>query len=169
MAVMRRGHPRAPRRGFTLIELIIAVVIVGILIAIALPSYQNSMRKGRRSEAFAALAAVQQMQERHRSTQPIYAASLTDARNAVPPGLGMAGVRTATGYYDLAAALIGAGDRGYILGATAVDGTSQAQDGNCKALAVRMQDGNVRYAGAASMAAIDWALANADPARCWAR
>ncbi len=166
---MGLGHDPLPQRGFTLIEMMIAVVIVAILVAIALPVYQNSIRKSRRSEAFAALSNVQQMQERHRSTQPVYAASLTDARNAVPPGLGMAGVRTANGYYDLAVALVGAGDRGYVLSATAVAGTSQAQDGSCKVLAVRMQDGNLRQAGAAAAAGVDWALADPDPARCWAR
>ena len=38
-------------RGFTLIEIIIAVTIIGILVAIAVPSYQNHLRKGRRAEA----------------------------------------------------------------------------------------------------------------------
>lgn len=156
-------------RGFTTIELLIGLAVAATIVAIALPLYQDSMRKSRRSEAFAAISAVQQMQERHRSSQPVYAASLTDAVNAVPPGLGMAGVRTAHGYYDLAVALVGTGERGYILSAVAVNGSSQAADGNCKALAVRMENGNMRYAGAASAAAINWALANPDPSRCWAR
>jgi type IV pilus assembly protein PilE len=38
-------------RGFTLIEVLIAVAIVGILAAIAFPSYQNHLRKGRRADA----------------------------------------------------------------------------------------------------------------------
>ena len=162
---MGLGHAPLPQRGFTLIEVMIAVVIVAILVAVALPAYQNSIRKSRRSEAFAALSNVQQMQERHRSSQPVYAASLTDARNAVPPGLGMAGVRTANGYYDLA--LSGTGADGYTVTAVGVAGTSQAEDGACRALGVRMQAGNVLHAGAATAATIDWA--NPDPARCWAR
>jgi prepilin-type N-terminal cleavage/methylation domain-containing protein len=45
--------PTTPRhqRGFTLIELMITVVIIGILAGIALPGYQNSVRKSHRSAA----------------------------------------------------------------------------------------------------------------------
>lgn len=52
---MRPGPGPLQQRGFTLIEVMIAVVIVAILVAVALPAYQNSIRKSRRSEAFAAL------------------------------------------------------------------------------------------------------------------
>lgn len=51
-------------RGFTLIEVMIVVAIVAILSAIALPSYQEYIRRGHRAEARAALLQAAQWLER---------------------------------------------------------------------------------------------------------
>jgi type IV pilus assembly protein PilE len=50
---------RRRQAGFTLIEVLIAIVIVGILSAIALPSYSSYIQRGRLTEAFTALSAIQ--------------------------------------------------------------------------------------------------------------
>lgn len=70
------------QRGFTLIELMITVAIVAILAAVAYPSYQDSVWKGRRGEAKAAILRALQSEERYYTANNSYIAySVTP-----PPG-----------------------------------------------------------------------------------
>ena len=59
-------------RGFTLIELMIVVAVVAILAAIALPSYQEMLRKGNRADAKAVLMETAQFMERYFTTHNTY-------------------------------------------------------------------------------------------------
>jgi type IV pilus assembly protein PilE len=154
MPASARFSPRRTR-GMTLIEVMIAVVIVGVLTAIALPAYQSSVRKGRRAEAFTALAGIQQGQERWRGSHTNYTTTLADAR-AVSP--------TPSGYYTLA--LAAPADpatlaSGYVATATAAG--AQVADTSCATLAVRMLGGNLSYGS--GNGDVDWT----DPGRCWAK
>nr|WP_316639367.1 type IV pilin protein [uncultured Roseateles sp.] len=150
--------PRHGIQGFTLIELMIVVVVVGLLAAVALPSFMDSIRKSRRSDAYSAIALVQQAQERFRSNHASYA-PLSDP-DVPANGLGLPG-ESASGYYTLSLSNVTATT--YTITATANTGKSQASDGNCKLLGVRMQGGNVSYGSGAST--MDWT----DPNRCWAK
>ena len=85
-------------RGFTLIELMIAVAVVGILAAIAYPSYQEHVRKARRADAQTALLELAQFMERHYTANGRY---LTTAGAAPVLPFDAAPKDGATKYYDL--------------------------------------------------------------------
>jgi type IV pilus assembly protein PilE len=157
---------RHEARGFTLVELLIAVVVVGILAGIAYPSFMDSIRKSRRSEAFAALTQVQQAQERWRSNRAAYSGSVSNAPTDDPPGLGMRGT-TPNGYYSIGIVENSASANGYQAVAVGVDGTSQANDKKCRRLGVEMNGGNLRYAGCGPAASCELAFASTHS--CWAR
>lgn len=61
--------------GFSLIEIMIAVVILGILTAVALPSYNGYIQRARLTEAFTGLAGLQPGMEQHWSNNRTYAAA----------------------------------------------------------------------------------------------
>jgi type IV pilus assembly protein PilE len=156
-------QPRRPsgrERGLTMIELMLTVAIIGILGAIAFPSYLDSVRKGRRSEAVAALTQVQQAQERWRANNAAYTNELTALPSATPPGLGLSAT-TPSQLYTIG--IDAANASGYTASATAVSGTSQASDTHCSTMRVRLLNGNVQYGGAASTDPLT------DPHRCWSR
>jgi len=74
----------ARARGFTLIEVIIAMAIVAILVAVALPAYRDHMRKSRRAEAQAYLMAVASRQQQFLLDTRGYAPDLTTVGIAAP-------------------------------------------------------------------------------------
>lgn len=62
-------------KGFTLIELMVVVAIVGIIAAIAIPSYTEQVQKSRRADAVRAIGQMQLALERWRAENPCYGKS----------------------------------------------------------------------------------------------
>jgi type IV pilus assembly protein PilE len=69
---MRRSH------GFTLMEILIAVAIIGILAAIALPSYQKQIQKSNRAAAKAILGDAANKQQIYLSQARVFATTLSE-------------------------------------------------------------------------------------------
>ena len=83
---MQKSLPikRNAQSGFTLIELMITVAIVGILAAVAYPAYTDSVRKGKRAEARTALMNLLQQQERYLTQINTYETFAAGTPGALP-------------------------------------------------------------------------------------
>ena len=127
----RDGGPR----GFSLVELLVVIAILAILAAIALPVYTEHVRKGRRSDAMAALSSVQQAQERWRANSASYADKLDT--------LGFSSASSPKGYYEISLSGVSAG--GYTVMASTVSDKAQAADSKCAKMWVTLAGGNLVY------------------------
>jgi type IV pilus assembly protein PilE len=151
--------------GFTLVEMLIVLVVVAILGLVALPAFNDAIRKGRRSDAVAALTAVQQAQERWRGNHSSYTTSLSDLN------LESLGDGSASGYYSIAIQSVADGDAmttRYIATAYGKDGKSQAGDADCRRMGVLVSGGEIKYAGCgacSSFSLSDFATTHV----CWAK
>ncbi|CAH1748578.1 Type IV pilus biogenesis protein PilE [Thauera humireducens] len=119
-------------RGFTLIEVMIVVVIIGVLAAIAVPNYNEYLRKTRRVDAKNLLLEIAGLQEQFMLDRRTYTDDLRDLgfpnENAISP----------EGYYEVDATEGACGDIGrcFELTATPLPGLPQATDLQCTTLTV---------------------------------
>jgi len=125
--------------GFTLIELMITVVIIGILAAIAYPAYTKYTMQSRRSDAYTALSQLSNNLEKFYSQCNGYTSDITTAGgiNCQTPtlGLGASGNQSPNQYYSLTittSSAAGAPPAGYLITATAQG--LQTNDTDCRTL-----------------------------------
>lgn len=127
-----KNRPATPcsntQRGFTLIELMITVAIIGILASIAYPSYTKYVREARRAEAQSEMLRIQLGLEKWRANRASYRSDATpsvpgSATTNTPANAGFSNINT---YYTYT--ITGTTGSAYTINATAVAGKSQVND-----------------------------------------
>ena len=95
---------RAGVAGFTLIEVMIVVAIIAIIVAVALPSYQQTVLRNGRADGWSMLHKMMQHQERYFTNNLTYTTQLQDEL-----GYSSDNVTTPEGRYIISAAACGGG------------------------------------------------------------
>jgi len=141
-------------RGWSLIELLIACTVAGLLAMMSLPMLQAALLRARRTEAMTALIQIQQAQERFRAQTPFYSATL---------GRGGLELPESTPRYRLQIELP-AGLESTDHRALAVAQGAQQADQPCQILALVLSAGSVQQRSGPTIAADN---GEADNRRCW--
>lgn len=139
---MTRMHRQ---QGVTLIELIVVVIIVGILAAVAIPSYRNYVLRSQRADAKDALLALATQQEKHYLQCNSYAGgagSIAAVANCAAGQL-QGATTSKNGWYQLAIPTP-ASATNFTVTATAIAGQNQFQDTDCRVF--RITDRGIRTA-----------------------
>ena len=115
--------------GFTVIELMIVVVIVGILLSISIPAYLGSVQRSHRTDAHSSLLDIAARQERFVAQRNTYTTAI-----AAATGLNMGSANSADGYYTLAVSNAPCGNIANCYTITATGAGSQANDTGCTSI-----------------------------------
>jgi len=108
------------KQGFTLMEVLIVVAIIGILAAIAIPSYSYHVRKGHRASAQSYMTDIATKQAQYLLDARTYASSVADLGLTEPPSV--------TPYYTITISA-SSPPPAFMIRATPKAGTAQESDG----------------------------------------
>lgn len=129
--------------GFSLVELLIALAIAGLLAMVAYPSYQNSVLRTRRADGIAGALAVQVAEEKFRASCPYYAQTLGSTNTCGANAGASTVVASSTspeGYYNISIATGTASGNSYKISA---DPTGiQADDTDCDPMTITFNAAN---------------------------
>ncbi|HUQ09065.1 MAG TPA: type IV pilin protein [Steroidobacteraceae bacterium] len=112
-------------RGVTLLEILVVLLVVGIIAALAMPSYRQHMVRVNRTEATSTLYEIASAEERHYLHRGSYTSDVT---GAPPEGLGLA--RDGAHRYEYTVSIAGDG-QSFIARATPVRDGGQDSDAEC--------------------------------------
>jgi prepilin-type N-terminal cleavage/methylation domain-containing protein len=76
---------RRSRHGFSLVELAVVVIIIGVLAAFGVPRFRDSVERAKCSEAVSFLSSIRSAQERYQARKGVYASRLGDMDIAMQP------------------------------------------------------------------------------------
>ncbi|MFJ2487218.1 type IV pilin protein [Pseudomonas sp. NPDC087639] len=132
---------RRSNRGFTLIEIMIVIAIIGIMLTIGIPSYTEYVKKGRRAEVVSLLSEQAQSLERFYTRNNLYT--------------GITGLSAGNDFYTITPTIT---DQTFLLTATRKSGTAMATD--------KCGDFTLTNTGVRSMSNATTGLTTKD---CWGR
>ena len=84
MGAMLKAEAAKDQKGFTLVELAIVIVIIGVLASFGVPRFRDAVERSKAGEAMNYLSAVRASQERFHAREATYAADLTNLDIAIP-------------------------------------------------------------------------------------
>ncbi len=76
--MQRPEHVSRRRAGFTLVELAVVIVIIGVLAAFGVPRFIKSVERSKAAEAFEYLSSIRSAQERYQAQYGTYATNVSD-------------------------------------------------------------------------------------------
>lgn len=113
------------KKGFTLLELMITVAIIGILAAVAYPSYIDYVAKGARAEGLTALLKATNLQEQYYLDNRVYTEDMEELNFGADPFV------TESSHYSIDST----GTGSFVLVATA-QGTQASRDSGCATIQI---------------------------------